>query len=102
MRVYVEEFSHSGYFGPVSYYRNLDANFEVVRDLGPERVSMPSYFLGGSLDPVNLMDPTGLERMQNLLPNFRGATMIDGAGHWMQQEAPAAFNRTLLGFLGTL
>jgi pimeloyl-ACP methyl ester carboxylesterase len=102
MLVYVGEFSHSGYFGPVSYYRNLDANYEVVKDLGPERVAMPSYFIGGSLDPVNLMDPRGIERMQNLLPNFRGATMIDGAGHWMQQEAPDAFNRALLGFLRTL
>ena len=57
---------------------------------------------GGSLDPVNLMDPTGIERMQNLLPDFRGGTMIEGAGHWTQQEAPQAFNEALLGFLRTL
>jgi pimeloyl-ACP methyl ester carboxylesterase len=48
------------------------------------------------------MDPTGVERMQNLLPDFRGATVIDGAGHWTQQEAPTAFNRALLGFLAGL
>jgi pimeloyl-ACP methyl ester carboxylesterase len=102
LQVYVDEFSHSGFFGPVSYYRNLDANFEVVKDLGPERLVMPSAFIGGSLDPVNLMDPTGIERMQNLLPDFRGGTMIEGAGHWTQQEAPAAFNEALLGFLRAL
>jgi pimeloyl-ACP methyl ester carboxylesterase len=45
------------------------------------------------------MDPMGLERMATLLPGFRGATIIPGAGHWTQQERPAEFNDALLGFL---
>ena len=97
LQVYVDEFAHSGFFGPVSYYRNLDANYEIVKDLGPERLTMPSYFIGGTLDPVNLMDPTGVERMQNVLPDFRGATMIDGAGHWTQQESPRGVQRRAAG-----
>jgi len=100
--VYAGEYDHSGFFGPVSYYRNLDANYEIVKDLGPERLSMPSYFIGGSLDPVATMDPTGIERMETLLPDFRGHTMIADAGHWTQQEAPAAFNAALLTFLRSL
>lgn len=100
--VYAEEFATSGYFGPVSYYRNLDANYEVVKDLGPERLSMPSYFITGELDGVNLMDPTGIERMQTLLPDYRGHTIVPGAGHWVQQESPAAFNDALLAHLRTL
>jgi pimeloyl-ACP methyl ester carboxylesterase len=102
LRTYADEFAHSGFFGPISYYRNLDANFEVVKDLGPERVSMPVYFIGGTDDVVNVMDPSGIERMQNLLPDFRGSTVLEGVGHWTQQEAPAAFNEALLGFLKTL
>jgi pimeloyl-ACP methyl ester carboxylesterase len=102
LQVYTDEFTHSGFFGPVSYYRNLDANFEIIKDLSPDRLTMPSYFIGGSLDPVMVMDPTGVERMQNLLPDFRGHTMIEGAGHWIQQETPAAFNEALLGFLHSL
>jgi pimeloyl-ACP methyl ester carboxylesterase len=99
---YVADFTESGYFGPVSYYRNLDANFEVVKDLSPDRLTMPSYFIGGEQDIVLTMDPTGVERMRNLLPNFRGHTMIPGAGHWIQQETPNAFNTALIGFLATL
>ncbi|MEY2445498.1 MAG: hypothetical protein QOE00_2078 [Ilumatobacteraceae bacterium] len=102
LQLYADEFGNSGFFGPVSYYRNLDANFEVVKALGPERLSMPAYFIGGTLDLVNVMDPSGIERMQNLLPNFRGSTVLDGVGHWTQQEAPAAFNAALLGFLQSL
>lgn len=102
LQFYADEFTHSGFFGPISYYRNLDANFDVVKDFGPERVGMPVYFIGGTDDVVNVMDPSGIERMQNLLPDFRGATILDGVGHWTQQEAPAAFNEALLGFLHTL
>ncbi|HEY4608493.1 MAG TPA: alpha/beta hydrolase, partial [Ilumatobacteraceae bacterium] len=102
LQTYADEFAHSGFFGPVSYYRNLDANFEIVKDLGVERVAMPAYFIGGTDDVVNVMDPSGVERMQNLLPDFRGATILDRVGHWTQQEAPAAFNDALLGFLRTL
>jgi pimeloyl-ACP methyl ester carboxylesterase len=102
IRHYADEFAHSGFFGPVSYYRNLDANFEVLKDVPADRLTMPSYFICGEQDGVLLMDPTGVERMQNLLPDFRGATIIPGAGHWTQQEKPAEFNDALLGFLRTL
>jgi pimeloyl-ACP methyl ester carboxylesterase len=99
---YAAEFAHSGFFGPVSWYRNFDRNFEAVQDLGPERLTMPSYFITGELDGVNLMDPTGIERMQTLLPDFRGFTIVPGAGHWVQQEAPQAFNAALLSWLQSL
>jgi pimeloyl-ACP methyl ester carboxylesterase len=99
---YTDLFTASGFFGPVSYYRNLDANYEIVKDVGgPERLTMPSAFIGGAQDPVLVMDPSGLERMKGLA-DFRGSTLIDGVGHWTQQEAPSAFNQALLAFLGQL
>jgi pimeloyl-ACP methyl ester carboxylesterase len=30
---------------------------------------------------------------------LQGCHLIDGAGHWVQQEQPEAVNRLLLGFL---
>ncbi len=100
--VYAAEFANSGFFGPVSWYRNLDANAAVVSGLGADRLTMPSYFITGEVDVVRLMDPTGPERMRNLLPDYRGETIIPGAGHWVQQETPAAFNDALLGYLRSL
>ena len=100
--VYAAEFSHSGFFGPVSWYRNLDANAARANGLGADRLTMPSYFITGDVDVVRLMDPSGPERMRNLLPDYRGETIIPGSGHWVQQETPAAFNDALLGFLRTL
>ena len=46
--VYADEFAHSGFFGPISYYRNLDANFDIVKDIGPDQLTMPAYFIGGT------------------------------------------------------
>jgi pimeloyl-ACP methyl ester carboxylesterase len=102
LRVYAGEFEHSGFFGPLSYYRNLDANYEVVKDLGADRLTMPSYFIGGEQDVVLVMDPSGIERMTSTLPDFRGHTLLPGVGHWTQQEDPGGFNDALIGFLGSI
>ena len=66
----------------------------------PDRLC--SGFICGDADPVRLMDTGGIERMTATLPDFRGGTLIPGAGHWTQQESPAAFNTALLAFLAEL
>ena len=96
---YAAEFAHSGFFGPVSYYRNLDDNAVRLADLHGDRLTMPSYFITGEADVVRLMDPSGPDRMRALLPGYRGETIIPGAGHWVQQEQPEALSRLLLDFL---
>ena len=60
---------------------------------------MPTGFITGSLDPVNTMMPGAAEEMAAVLPDFRGATVVEGAGHWVQQEKPAETNAALLEFL---
>jgi pimeloyl-ACP methyl ester carboxylesterase len=102
LAVYVERFTASGFFGPLSYYRNLDANYELTKDLGADRISMPSFFIGGERDAVTAGRPEFIDAMAGLLPDYRGSVIIPRAGHWIQQEAPAAFNDALLGFLATL
>ena len=60
---------------------------------------MPSGFICGDHDPVRQMDRRRHRADAGHLPDFRGGTLLDGAGHWTQQEAPAAFNAALLAFL---
>ena len=99
---YTKAFETSGFFGPVSYYRNLDADHERVKSIPPSVVTMPSFFIGGQLDGVISRDPSGVNRMRDQLPGYRGDVIIPGVGHWTQQEAPEEFNAALLGFLATL
>ena len=97
--VYTEGLTRSGLFGPVSFYRNLDANWERSKDIPAGVYTMPTGFLTGALDPVNTMLPGAAETMAEQLPDFRGATVVEGAGHWVQQEKPAETNAALLAFL---
>jgi pimeloyl-ACP methyl ester carboxylesterase len=99
--VYTESFTESGFFGPVSWYRNLDANYERVKSISPSTLTMPTWFIGGSRDPV-IRDQAPIENMRAVLPNFRESFIIEGAGHWTQQENPAEFNRHLLDILASL
>jgi pimeloyl-ACP methyl ester carboxylesterase len=100
--VYAAAFEESGFFGPISFYRNMDANWERSKDIPASVYTMPTGFITGSLDPVNFMMPGAAEAMAEALPDFRGGTVVDGAGHWVQQERPAETNAALLEFLASL
>jgi pimeloyl-ACP methyl ester carboxylesterase len=99
--VYVEQFRRSGCFGPVSWYRNFDANYELVRDVDPGAFPMPTAFVAGEHDPV-IVGRNMIEAMEATLPNHVDTTLIPGVGHWVQQEAPERFNAWLLDVLASL
>jgi pimeloyl-ACP methyl ester carboxylesterase len=100
--VYAEAFEKGGFFGPISFYRNMDANWERSKDIEASVYSMPTAFITGSLDPVNFMMPGSLETMKEVLPDFRSATVVEGAGHWVQQEQADETNAALLEFLASV
>ena len=64
------------------------------------QVTIPSAFITGSADPVNVMSPSAI--MDGHVLDHRGNTIVEGAGHWVQQEAPDEVNAALLTFLGSL
>jgi epoxide hydrolase A/B len=99
--VYVEGLS-GGLFGPLSYYRNLDANWQRSKDIPASVYTMPVGFITGSLDPVYIIMPGGIDTMAAALPNFRGTTVVDGAGHWVQQERPTETAKAMLAFLDSV
>jgi pimeloyl-ACP methyl ester carboxylesterase len=64
-------------------------------------VTQPSYFIGGERDAVRAFVP-GIDLYANpgiACTDFRGSVILPGIGHWVQQEAPAAANAALEGFL---
>lgn len=97
---YVSQFTTSGFFGPISWYRNLDADWELTQALPAP--AMPTAFIGGDKDMVIAHRMEYVEAMHTLLPDFRGVEIIADAGHWTQQEQPGAFNSALLRLLAQL
>lgn len=101
---YEGEFKASGFRGPLNRYRNHEADFEWLRAWQGKQLEQPSLFIGGSRDPATTLfgavaDPVALMRMS--APRVEGH-VLDGCGHWTQQERPDEVNALLLDWLGRL
>ena len=101
---FVSNFSAGGFRGPLNRYRNQDRDFQDLPEMGALEVSQPSCFIAGAEDFVRRFIPQtdGYEDVSSLCSDFRGKTIIDGVGHWVQQEAPTDVNAALLAFLASI
>jgi pimeloyl-ACP methyl ester carboxylesterase len=97
---YISEFSRTGFTGGLNWYRNLDRNWETTSELAGAKISVPSLLIAGTADPVLAF--TRADRASEVISGPYRQVMIDGAGHWLQQERPDAVNATLLDFLNGL
>ena len=97
-------FRRSGFHGGLNYYRNLDRNRELQASLEGMRVEVPALFAAGSRD-VGLAIP-GMDRiiadMPRLVPHLRDTVILDGAGHWLQQERAEAVNALIVSFAASI
>lgn len=94
-------FSQSGFRGSLNRYRAQQRDWELLPQLSNLTVDQPSYFIAGARDLVRTFIP-GIDMFANPgahCTDFRGAKIIDGKGHWIQQEAPEVVNQALLEFL---
>jgi pimeloyl-ACP methyl ester carboxylesterase len=96
--VYVEAFERTGFTGGLSWYRNIDRNWELTEAFAERRVEQPALFLTGERDPVRRFMPA--EAMHGWVTDLRREVVVPGAGHWVQQEEPDVVNAALLEFLG--
>ena len=94
---YIGEFSRTGFTGGLNWYRNFDRNWETTPELAGAKISVPCLFIGGSADPVLVF--TRRDRAAEVITGPYREVMIDGAGHWLQQERPDEVNAHLLDFL---
>jgi pimeloyl-ACP methyl ester carboxylesterase len=64
-------------------------------------IDVPSTFIAGAQDWGIYQFPGAIEAMasDSVCPDWRGTHLIDGAGHWVQQEQPEAVADKLLEFL---
>lgn len=104
LRIYADAYGKSGYRGGLNWYRNMDRNWALTAPWAGAKINVPACFIAGSLDGVLRMPgmDKAVKAMAHTCTDFRGTTLIDGAGHWVQQEAPAQTNAALLAFLASL
>ncbi|MDE2200014.1 MAG: alpha/beta fold hydrolase [Rhodospirillales bacterium] len=102
LAVYSTEFARTGLQGGLNWYRcntNGD-NAGELRLFAGRRIDVPALFIAGRQDWGAQQVPGSLERMRHIAcADMRGCHFVDGAGHWVQQEQPAATAALLLDFL---
>ena len=97
---YIAEFTRTGFTGGLNWYRNLDRNWEIMANPAAPTIGMPALFVAGTDDPV--LGFTRRDRAAEVVSGPYREVLINGAGHWLQQERPNEVNQVLVDFLDSL
>ena len=105
LSVYVNEFGRTGFQGGLNSYR-MGATGIGAAELqlyAGKTIDQPSLFISGASDWGTYQNPGALDRMQDTAcTDMRGVHIVEGAGHWVQQEQPQITARLILEFLKQL
>nr|WP_305848709.1 alpha/beta hydrolase [Mycobacterium sp. DL440] len=94
---YVQAYAETGFTGPLNWYRNFDRNWELTASTPASAITVPMLFVAGTADPVLGFTPR--DRVRDVATGDYREVLLDGAGHWLQQERPDEVNKVLLEFL---
>lgn len=100
---FVRDYGHvdpnKRFIGGLNSYRTADANWEIGRPFADADVHVPTLFVYGMNDPSFGFFPDWEDRLRARVPALHGIVPIEGAGHFVQQEKPEAFNKAVISFL---
>jgi pimeloyl-ACP methyl ester carboxylesterase len=99
---YSAEYARTGFQGGLQWYRcGTSAKFTPeLQTWSGRSIDVPSCFISGKQDWGTYQRPGVFEAMQTTAcTRMIGCHLVDGAGHWVQQEQPTEVSRLLLAFL---
>ena len=101
LAVYAGEWQRTGFQGGLNWYRSrTSGTFEGELQLFAGRtIDVPSIFIGGMSDWGIYQTPGAFERTQEVCTRMVSCQLLDGAGHWVQQEQAEQVIPLLLDFL---
>ena len=110
LEVYCSEWQRTGFQGAMNWYRaSTYYGKQTAKDMflfAGRRIEVPCVFISGQQDWGNYQQPGALQgyESERVVKSgcYRGAKMINGAGHWVQQEQPEAVITHLLDFVQSL
>ncbi|NUS12992.1 MAG: alpha/beta hydrolase [Streptomyces sp.] len=100
--VYAGEFERTGTTGALNRYRCMDRDWADLAGHAGAPVVQPSFFAGGGLDASTTWLAEAIEAFPVTLPGLVSSHVLDGCGHWIQQERPEEVNRLLCEWLAAL
>ncbi|MFF3467256.1 alpha/beta fold hydrolase [Streptomyces sp. NPDC001984] len=99
---YAGEFERTGLTGALNRYRNMDRDWADLADHHGDPVTQPSLFVGGGLDASTIWLADAMEAYPTTLPGLSASHILEGCGHWIQQERPEEINALLTDWLSTV
>ncbi len=100
LTVYSAEYARTGFQGGLQWYRcRTEGRNKDLAPFAARTIDVPSAFIAGASDWGVYQVPGALEAMQHkACTRMRACHLLEGAGHWVQQEKPDEVARLLLAF----
>lgn len=101
LAVYAGEYGRTGFQGGLNWYRSRISGLmgHELSTFAGRRIEVPAGFIAGHQDWGVHQKAGDFETMQSqACSNMRRVHLIEGAGHWVQQEKPAEVAALLTGF----
>ena len=102
LKVYSSEYMRTGFQGGLNGYRSGrdPENAVELRTFAGRTIDVPTLFIAGKSDWNTYQKPGAFENMQKkACTQLRGVHLLEGAGHWVQQEQPGEVSRLVIEFL---
>jgi len=102
--VYATEYARTSFTGALQGYRvrrgTDPKSLAEMRTFSGRTIDVPSMFIAGLADWGTYQTPGAEETMRTrACTNMVGVHLVEGAGHWAQQEQPEHVSRLLIDFL---
>ena len=93
---YTKAFERSGFFGPVSWYRNADRNLKIAPEIGQKELDLPALQIVTDWDPA--IPPEGAELSKAKCSDIE-VHLIEQCGHWTQCEKPEELSKIMVDWM---
>ena len=106
VEVYATEYGRTQFTGALQGYRvrrgTDPKSIAEMHTFSGRTIDVPSLFVGGKSDWGVYQTPGAAESMQKTAcTRMVGFHLVDGAGHWVQQEQPEQVSALLVEFLAS-
>jgi len=100
LNYYVSAYKKTGIAPALNFYRNGDHDYPLLKEIYQKGIAQPVLFIGGGEEAAVRFGNT--EHMEDALPNLRRVMVLEGCGHWLQQERPEEVSKAIIDFLNEL
>jgi pimeloyl-ACP methyl ester carboxylesterase len=102
--VYAAEYARTGFNGALQGYRvrrgSDRKSIAEMHTFSGRTIDVPSMYISGAADWGTYQTPGAQEAMRSrVCTDMRGFHLVEGAGHWAQQEQPEQVSELLIEFL---